>query len=145
MTEYTRVFAIYRSDQLVELAVYRLTEIGIEPQNIMVLHPDNSKSREFAQRKGTSVPNAVLSGTTSALPLDGTRGFWDPAAGPREGALPSALDEMGVAPEWCDKRVVHGDLLISVMANAEQAETVAEIYRQTGAVDLDSISVPGNE
>ncbi len=135
-----KVFAIYSNSQKVEAAVDRLLSSGFRASAISALHPDNQSTREFAQRKGTRPPANTAEGTSASVPLDGTWGLLDPGAGPVTGALSSALADMGVPPEWCERRVVDGGkVLLSVKCDRpEQVADVAEILRATGAEEVDS-------
>lgn len=86
---------------------------------------------EFAERKGTHCPAGTAEGPTADLPLDGTWGFSDPGAGPRQGALPHALASMGVPPEWCHGRVKRGNVLVSV-----ECRNYEDVIRATGILVL---------
>ena len=86
------------------------------------------------------LPSGTEEGPTAELPLDGTIGIADPV-GPRhgiahwlldpvephEGALHDALADMGVPDEWCNKRVVRGNFLISVRCNFAAQERCLQI------------------
>ncbi len=44
---------------------------------------------------------------------------------------------MGVPAEWCDRRVVHGKVLLSAECDtAEQAARISEILKNAGAEDV---------
>ena len=134
MTEQSTVFGIYGTAQQAEKAVDRLVHAGFSEQSISVLHPENASSREFADRKNTRVPKGVAEGETAGLPLDGTAGIWDPGSGPKLGALSAALADMGVPADWCDRRVVHGKLLLAVECEtSDQTASAIEILQSTGA------------
>lgn len=107
-------FAIYSTEGLAERAVRLLLDNGYNGQDIRVLLPTNQSTRAFAQRLQTEVPAGVADGPTAELPLDGTGGFLDMLHEPRQGALPTALREMGVPADWCDFRVVGGKALTAV-------------------------------
>jgi hypothetical protein len=127
------VYGIYRTVPAVEEAVDELLASGFAGESIFVLHPKNKDTVEFAKRKQVHLPSATGEGPTAELPLDGTIGIADPV-GPRhgiahwlldpvephEGALHDALADMGVPDEWCNKRVVRGNFLISVNCNSRE-------------------------
>ena len=143
MTEQNRVFAIYRTAQQAEQAVDQLLQAEFKGDSVSVLHPNNRSSWDFAQRKHTRVPAGIAEDATAELPLDGTRGIWDPASGPKEGALPKALADMGVPPEWCNRRVVKGEVLLAVECATEKETTRAmTILQSTGAEDLATVGLP---
>lgn len=136
MNEFSRarntVFGLYATEELAEQAVDELVDGGgFSRDSITVLFPMNSQSRAFAGRKGTRCPSGTAEGETANLPLDGTWGFSDPGAGPRQGALPKALASMGVPPEWCHGRVKKGNVLVSV-----ECEHYEEVIRATGILVL---------
>jgi len=126
------VFGLYGTEELAEHAVDELTGRGqFRGEKITVLFPVNGRSRDFADRKGTRCPAGTAEGATAELPLDGTWGFRDPGAGPRQGALPKALAAMGVPPEWCHGRVKKGNVLVSVVC-----ATYEDVIRATGILVL---------
>ncbi len=127
------VYGIYRSVPAVEEAVDELLAAGFAGASIFVLHPKNKDTVEFAKRKHTHLPSGTGDGPTAELPLDGTIGIGDPVGprhgiahwlldpvAPREGALHDALADMEVPDEWCNKRVVRGNFLISVKCNSRE-------------------------
>jgi hypothetical protein len=142
MTSKKTVFGIYRSVPAVEEAVDQLMENGTAGASIFVLHPKNEDTVEFANRKHTHCVTGTGDGPYADVPLDGSIGLldplgpnhgllhwlWDPL-GPRKGALHGALSQMGVPEEWCDKRVVHGKLLISVKCSSWE-----KFFRTTGVL-----------
>ncbi|MHB8610130.1 MAG: hypothetical protein ACYDCG_17675 [Candidatus Acidiferrales bacterium] len=145
MADENTVFGIYPTVKAVEEAVDELIENGFASRTIFVLHPKNQSTIEFAQRKHTKPPAGTSEGPTADLPLDGTLGFWDVAHGPREGALPGALVDMGVPREWCDGRVIRGKLLISIKCNTwEEFFRATGILKFTEATDISwSVSLAG--
>jgi len=137
MSDITSVFGIYATAQQAELAVDQLLQSGFNSWNISVLLPDNRTTREFAQKKSTKPPEGTDHGKTASVPLDGTLGFADPGEGPVGGALSGALAGMGVPAEWCDRRVVHGKVLLSAECDtAEQAARISEILKNAGAEEV---------
>lgn len=136
-TDVNTVFGIYDTVVSVEKAFDALAANGFPGDRIFVLHPKNEDTREFAHRKKTQVPDGVGSGPAADLPLAGTGGFLDMLHEPRQGALPTALRDMGVPAEWSDNRVVDGKLLISVKCETWDAFYRAiGILRFTAAADL---------
>lgn len=135
-------YGIYRTEQAVGEAVDELLAAGVAGESISVLHPKNKDTVEFAKRKHTHLPSGIGEGPSAELPLDGTLGIADPVGPrhgiahwlldplePREGALHGALAEMGVPDEWCNKRVVRGNYLISVRCNSNK-----EFFLATGVL-----------
>ena len=149
MTEYppreNTVFGLYSTPERAEDAVDELLGCGFGSARISALFPTNERSREFAIRRRTKPPAGTDEGPKADLPLNGTWGFRDPGAGPRQGALPEALAAMGVPPEWCHGRVVKGDVLVSVECH-ERDEVIraAGVLMLAEAKDI-SWSVPPSE
>jgi hypothetical protein len=136
----SRVFGIYRTAEEAESAVDRLFQSGLTGKDIAVLHAENGSTREFAKRKGTRLPAGTAHGGTALLPLDGTLGLDDPATGPIQGALPLALADMRVPADWCQRRIVHGKVLISVESSRDDAQRLSTIMVSTGAEDVDWVA-----
>jgi hypothetical protein len=136
----SRVFGIYRTAEEAESAVDRLFQSGLSGKDVAVLHAENGSTREFARRKGTRLPAGTAHGRTALLPLDGTLGLRDPAAGPAQGALPLALADMRIPADWCQRRVVHGKVLISVECSQDDAQCLSTIMGSTGAEDVDWVA-----
>lgn len=136
MSVETKLFAIFRSPDQAESAVHRLADLGVDLRSIAVLHPRNEDTRDFANRQGTMCPAGTAEGLTAALPLNGTLGLLRPMTGPVEGALSTALADMGVPANWCDFRVVNGSILVSVPCNADSHQWIHGILRDAGARDL---------
>ena len=128
-------FAIYTTEELAEKAVRLLLDNGYRGQSIRVLLPNNQSTRSFAQRMQTEVPAGVADGPAADLPLDGTGGFLDMFHEPRQGALPTALRDMGVPADWCDFRVVSGKALAAV-----KCDTWDSFFRAIGILRYSSPS-----
>lgn len=122
-------FAIYSTEELAEKAVRLLLDNGYNGQNIRVLLPKNQSTRSFTQRMQTDVPAGVADCPTADLPLDGTGGFLDMFHETRQGALPTALRDMGVPADWCDWRVVSRKALTSV-----KCDTWDSFFRAIGTL-----------
>ena len=136
-TDVNTAFGIYDTAVLIEKAVDALVGNGFPCSRIYVLHPDNEDTREFARRKKTQVPAGIDAGPAANLPLDGTGGFLEMSKEPRQGALPTALRDMGVPADWSHNRVVEGKFLISVKCDTWDAFFRAiGILRFTSAADL---------
>jgi len=136
-----RVFGIYADAQQAEAAVDLLISAGIPGSAISVLHPDNESSRAFAKRKSTRPPEGTAYGETASRPLGGEHGFSDPAGGPKPGALPIALVQMGVPAEWCAGRVLEGKLLLSAETGNTGQQACAEgILQYTRAEDIATVT-----
>lgn len=121
-------FGIYDSEVLAELAVNTLVESGFGPERISVLMPNNEATRNFALKLKTHVPEGVSNAPTANLPLNGTGGFLDLWHEPREGALPSALRDMGVPADWCNRRVVDGQRILLAI----KADSWDQLFRALG-------------
>lgn len=134
----SKVFGTYSASQKAEEAVDGLLSSGFQASAISVLHPD-TQSSEFAPKERHSLPCRNNGGQNGIRSLDGTLGFRDPGTGPVAGALSSAIAEMGVRADWCDRRVVHGRVLVSVECESPDEVTGAiEGLRGTGAEEVDS-------
>jgi hypothetical protein len=128
-------FAIYPTEASAERAVRTLFDNGFSGGNIQVLLPKNESTRQFAQRMQTAIPAGVADAPTADLPLDGTGGFLDMFHEPRQGALPTALRDMGVPADWCDLRVVGGKTLVAV-----KCDTWDQFFRAIGILEYSSAS-----
>jgi hypothetical protein len=132
-TDVNTAFGIYDTVELIEKAVDSLVSNGFPCNSIFVLHPKNEDTRDFARRKKTQVPAGIDAGPAADIPLDGTGGFLDMGNEPLQGALPTALRDMGVPADWSDNRVVEGKLLISI-----KCATWAEFFRAIGILRFTS-------
>jgi hypothetical protein len=161
------VFGIYGTVDQAEHAVNVLIDEAFSAQDVSVLMPDQSSTREFAHRKDTKAPEGATAGATAGGVVGGTLGVLAGlgalaipglgpllAAGPivaglaglgaggAVGGLIGALVGMGV-PEYearrYEGRVKDGGVLLSV-----HCETPGEILRAreilagTGATDIAS-------
>lgn len=131
------VFAIYPEENLADGAVDELVTNGFSGEQISVLCPKNEATREFAARKGTHTPIGTDKGPYANIPLAGTLGILHPGEGPLLGALHDALIDMGVPECWCDRRVVHGKFLVSVLCHGpDEFFRAVGILKFTNAVDI---------
>ena len=135
IAEKNTAFAIYATEELAERAVRLLLNNGYGGQSICVLLPNNQSTRTFAQRMQTEVPAGVADGPAAGLPLNGTGGFLDIFYECLEGALPTALRDMGVPADWCDLRVVGGKELAAV-----NCDTWDSFFRAIGILRYSSPS-----
>src|SRR4029077_2291365 len=69
------VFGIYRSSMQAEDAVDRLVANGFASDNISVLLPDNTRSRQFAHQKNPKAPEGTATGATTGGVIGGTLGL----------------------------------------------------------------------
>jgi hypothetical protein len=163
----TSVFGIYRSTQQAENAASSLVQAGFRNDDISVLAPDRTNTRELGTEKATKAPEGTATGVAAGGALGGTLGLLAGigalaipglgpfiAAGPIVGALAGlgaggavggfvgALVGMGI-PEYEAKRyegrVREGGVLLSVhTATSEQVTFAKEILERTGAEDISS-------
>jgi hypothetical protein len=104
-TDVNTVFGIYYTVESVEKAVDTLGSNGFPCNAIFVLHPKNEATRDFARRKNASSKGNRYK--SSRRPAAGwNRWVSDMAHEPRQGALPTALRDMGVPADWSDNRAV---------------------------------------
>ncbi len=163
----TAVFGIYNSVGGAELAIDDMKRAGFRAEDISVLLPENSGTKDFAFQKGTKAPEGSAAGAASGAVIGGTLGWLigigalaipglGPfiAAGPlmvalagvgvggAVGGLTGALIGMGI-PEYQAKRyeglVKNGGILLSVHADDGKWTKLAKnILEQTGATDVSS-------
>lgn len=165
----TAVFAIFRDRLGVENAVDSLKAEGFSSNDISVLCPDKSSTKDFAHEKATKAPEGASAGTATGAALGGTFGWLVgigslaiPGVGPliaagpimaalagagvggALGGLTGALIGLGI-PEYEAKRyegiVKNGGYLISVHSNdSNQTKRAKEIFSAAGGQDIDSTS-----
>lgn len=163
----TAVFGIYASVTGAELAIDEMKQAGFRVEDISVLLPENSGTKDFAFEKGTKAPEGTAAGAASGAVLGGALGWLvgigalaipglGPfiAAGPlmlalagvgvggAVGGLTGALLGMGI-PEYQAKRyeglVKNGSILMSVHADdGKWSKLAKEILERTGATDVSS-------
>lgn len=142
MAQMNPVIGIYRTSQQAEIAVDQLTQAGFQAGEILVLHPDNASSRDFAAKKHTGLPRGTVEGQSASAPIEGTLGLAHPVQGPIRGALGEALTEMGIPPDWpgVERVQKNGDILFAVQCHsAEEAGKAIEVLHTTGAQNIESI------
>ena len=163
----TAVFGIYGSKEQAESSVDRLLTSGFVNDDISVLLPDITGSKEFAHEKGTKAPEGTAAGVTTGGAIGGTLGLLAGigalaipgvgpliAAGPIMGALAGlgvggavggligALIGMGI-PEYEAKRyegrLKEGGVLLSVHCDTStEIARAKEVLVATGAQDISS-------
>ena len=165
----TSVYGIVRTDLQAEVIVRQLQQAGFTPDDISVLFPDQTSSRDFAYEQHTKAPEGAAAGAGTGGVIGGAVGWMvgigalsipglGPfiAAGPimaalagvgaggAVGGLIGALTGMGI-PEYEAKRyegrVRNGGVLLSVHCDTSQQITRAkEVLKRTGADDIASSS-----
>jgi hypothetical protein len=168
----TSVFGIYASTAQAESAAASLVHAGFVNDDISVLVPDRSSSRELATEAATKAPEGAATGAATGGALGGTLGLLAGigalaipglgpfiAAGPIVGALAGlgaggavggfvgALVGLGI-PEYEAKRyegrVKVGGVLLSVHCGTSDRVNVAkQILERTGAEDISSSGEAG--
>ena len=158
-------FGIFRDEAQLKTALSGLQTSGFSSDDISVLFPDKSSTKEFAHEKDTKAPEGTTVGATTggvvggalgvlagigALAIPGVGPFI--AAGPimaglaglgvggAVGGLVGALVGMGI-PEYEAKRyeghVKGGGTLLSVHCDtSEQISRAKELLKGTGAEDI---------
>jgi len=132
----TTAFGVYESPDHLKLAVERLKQDGFTPGAITALFPENSDSRQFALANHTLPPEGTISGPAAAEKLDGNLGLDHVAQGPKRGALPGALRQMGIPEDESDiygHRVTGGNILLSVNCQPDTVDHAVDILRSTHA------------
>ena len=163
----TAVFGIYPNYASVESGVAGLKAAGFDSNDVSVLFPESSGTKDFAHEKSTKAPEGAAAGTGTGAVLGGTMGWLlgigalaipglGPfiAAGPimaalagvgvggAIGGLTGALVGMGI-PEYEAKRyegrVKDGGILLSVHSDSsETTKRAKQILEATGAQDISS-------
>jgi hypothetical protein len=169
MASKTAVFGIYPAYASVENGVEALRTEGFSSNDISVLFPEGTGSKDFAHEKGTKAPEGATAGAGTGAVVGGTLGWLvgigslaipglGPfiAAGPimaalagvgvggAVGGLTGALIGMGI-PEYEAKRyegaVKDGGILLSVHCNdSDWKKRAKDILERTGAKDISATS-----
>ena len=156
------VFCLAKSEPMAEEIVTRLRDSGFSPNDISVLFPDKSGTRDFAHEKGTKAPEGAATGAGVGGVLGGTLGWLagigtlaipglgpfvaagpimaalsGAAVGAAAGGVTGALVGMGI-PEYEAKRyeqkLKEGNLLISVHSeDSDETKRAKEIFKDCGA------------
>ncbi len=159
------VFCIATSEFQAESIVNELKVDGFSDNDISVLFPDKTGSKDFAHEQHTKAPEGAVAGAGTGGVLGGALGWLAgigalaiPGAGPflaagpimaalggaavgaAVGGIAGALVGMGI-PEYEAKRyegkIKAGNILISVHTEeAVQAKRARDIFEQAGAQDI---------
>ena len=168
----TAVFGIYEIRSQAEQAVDTFISDGFRTEDISVLLPENTGTKDFAHEKNTKAPEGATTGATTGAVVGGTLGLLAGigalaipglgpfiAAGPIMGALAGAgsggvvggilgaLVGMGI-PEYEAKRyeglVKEGHILVSVHCdNSDWVKRAKQVMERTGAHDIASAGEAG--
>src|SRR5512141_1106622 len=158
------VMCIVKTQPEAEAIVGQLQAAGFSNNDISVLFPDKSGTKDFAHEHNTKAPEGAVAGVTTGGVLGGTLGLLAGigalaipgvgpliAAGPIMGALAGlgvggavgglvgALVGMGI-PEYEAKRyegqIIKGAILVSVHCdNSDWVKRAKDLLQQTGAED----------
>lgn len=163
------VFCIATSEFQAESIVNELKVAGFSDNDVSVLFPDKTGTKDFAHEHHTKAPEGAATGAGTGGVLGGALGWLAgigalaiPGAGPfiaagpimaalsgaavgaAVGGITGALIGMGI-PEYEAKRyegkIRAGNILISVHTeNQQEAKRAREIFEQAGAHDISSTS-----
>ena len=161
------VYCIARDRAQAESIVTALRDGGFSSNDISVLLPDKSGTRDFAHEKSTKLPEGATSGGVTGMGVGAVLGWLAgigtlaiPGVGPfiaagpimaalggaavggATGGVIGALVGLGI-PEFEAKRfdgkIKEGGALVSVHAeNDEQAKLAKDIYKRSGAGDINT-------
>jgi hypothetical protein len=159
------VYCIAKTMEQAETIVDRLKAAGFSNNDISVLFPDKSTTKDFAHEKATKAPEGATAGGLAGLGLGGVLGWLVEAgliaipgvgplvvAGPiaaalagagigaAAGGLVGALVGMGI-PEYEAKlyegKVREGNVLIAVHTdNSDERSRAKDIFEDAGAEDI---------
>src|SRR4029453_10204398 len=159
------VFGIAKQRSQAEMIVNDLRNAGFSQNDISVLFPDTSGTRDFAHEKGTKMPEGATAGASTGGVLGGALGWLagigtlaipglgpfiaagpimgalsGAAAGAAVGGIAGALIGMGI-PEHEAKlyegKVRGGNILISVHTeDGEERRRAKDVFEGAGAEDV---------
>jgi Heat induced stress protein YflT domain len=168
----TAVFCLAQDDAQAIRIVDELKAAGFSNNDISVLLPDKSSTREFAHEKGTKAPEGAVTGAGTGGVLGGVLGWLvgvgalaipglgpfiaagpimaalsGAAVGATAGGLIGALVGLGI-PEYLAKRyesqLREGRILISVHSeDRDETKRTKEIFERAGAQDIASSGEEG--
>jgi hypothetical protein len=163
------VFCIANSEPQAESIVTQLKTAGFRDQDISVLFPDKTGTKDFAHEQNTKAPEGAITGIGAGGVLGGALGWLAgigalaiPGAGPfiaagpimsalsgatvgaTVGGIAGALVGMGI-PEYEAKRyeekVRAGNILVSVHCDdSAQVRTSRQLFESSGAEDIATTS-----
>ncbi len=163
----TAVFCIAATESEAQAITNTLRQNGFESDDISVLFPDRSGTRDFAHEQHTKAPEGAVTGAGTGGAIGGALGwvigigaFAIPGVGPfiaagpimallagaavgaTVGGITGALIGMGI-PEIEAKRyegkIKAGNILISVHTdNSAEIETAKRVFREANAQDISS-------
>lgn len=166
------VFGLVRNESQACNIVDDLRQAGFSNNDISVLLPDKSGTRDFAHEKHTKAPEGAATGAATGGVLGGTLGWLagigalaipglgpfiaagpimaalsGAAVGAAAGGLTGALIGMGI-PEFEAKRyegkVKEGNILVSIHSdNSDETKRAKEILESDGATDISSAGEEG--
>jgi hypothetical protein len=163
----TAVFGIYKTRGQAEMAVDRILAAGFSNNDISVLLPDSSSTKEFAHEKNTKAPEGATTGVATGGAVGGTLGLLAgigalaiPGVGPliAAGPIMAALAGVGVGgvvggligalvgmgiPEYEAKRyegrIKDGGILLSVHCDtSDEISRAKDLLKITGGEDIAS-------
>ena len=159
------VIGIVKNEMQAERILDDLRSSGFSPNDISVLFPDKSGTRDFAHEKGTKMPEGAATGATTGGLLGGTIGWLagigalaipglgpfvaagpimaalgGAAAGATAGGVTGALIGLGI-PEFEAKqyegKLREGNLLVSVHTeDSEERKRAKKIFDGNGAEEF---------
>ena len=166
------VFCIATSEFQAESIVNELKIAGFSDNDISVLFPDKTGTKDFAHEQNTKAPEGAVTGASTlgvvggalgwlagigALAIPGVGPFiaagpimaalGGAAVGAAVGGIAGALVGMGI-PEYEAKRyegkIKAGNILISVHSeSSEESKSAKQIFEQAGAQDISTSSEAG--
>lgn len=162
------VICVATSQQQAELIVDHLKVAGFNNNDISVLFPDKSSTRDFAHQKSTKAPEGAVTGAGTGLAVGGALGWLAgigalaiPGVGPliaagpilaaasgaavggALGGIAGALVGLGI-PEYEAKRyegkIKDGNILISVHTDhSDEINRAKRIFKDAGAEDIAAV------
>jgi hypothetical protein len=163
------VFCIATSEFQAEAIVNELKVAGFADNDISVLFPDKTGTKDFAHEQNTKAPEGAVTGASTLGVVGGALGWLagigalaipgigpfvaagpimaalgGAAVGAAVGGIAGALVGMGI-PEYEAKRyegkIKAGNILISVHSeSADESKRTKEIFEQAGAQDVSTSS-----
>lgn len=166
------VYCIAQNETQADKIVTALQSSGTQTDDISVLLPDRSGSRDFAHEHNTKAPEGTVTGATTGGVIGGAlgvlagigllaipgvgpfiaagpimAGLSGAAVGATAGGLIGALIGLGM-PEYEAKayetKIKSGNILIAVHAHdSEEVDRVKEIFKNAGAEDIGAAEEEG--